>query len=90
MLCGDFKLCSVLMVGIFGALAWLVHSLITYVIAILNIGGTQSKLFKTIISDGNLGINKERQAATHHDQDNHDPIGRYFAVNDLVIHLIDF
>ncbi|KAK7403112.1 hypothetical protein QQX98_011137 [Neonectria punicea] len=41
------------------------------------------ELVSTIKSDGKLGPNKERQAASHPHQANIDPTGRYFAVNDL-------
>lgn len=41
------------------------------------------ELMKTIVSDGKLGPNKERQASAHPHQAVLDPTGRFFAVNDL-------
>jgi 6-phosphogluconolactonase (cycloisomerase 2 family) len=41
------------------------------------------ELLKTVVSDGELGPNAERQAAAHPHQAVNDPTGRYFAVNDL-------
>ncbi|KAL2206219.1 putative isomerase YbhE [Sarocladium strictum] len=40
-------------------------------------------LMKTIVSEDDLGPNKERQAAAHPHQSVLDPSGRFFAVNDL-------
>ncbi|KPM36378.1 hypothetical protein AK830_g10188 [Neonectria ditissima] len=48
-----------------------------------NIENDGLKLVDTIKSDGKLGPNTERQAASHPHQANLDPTGRYFAVNDL-------